>query len=61
MKYILLLMIGTAPPVSVGPFDTLMGCERAAGQVATLHNRLRTVCLDLKARPHTWNGKEIPK
>ena len=64
MNYVMVLItLGANPqPVTVGPFDTLMGCERAAGQVETLHARIRTTCLHLKARPHTWkDGKEIPK
>jgi len=60
MKYILIFTLLGYDPQQVGPFDTLMGCERAAGQVATL-GKVRTVCVSLTARPHTWNGKAIPK
>ena len=64
MKYILLWsVLGVVQP-EVGPFLNVFACEKAADQVKLLSaypKKTATVCIDLNAKPHHWNGKGIPK
>lgn len=63
--YILFVLIGMRSPVVVGPFDSLLSCEKAAAQVSAVSENgfrsVRTTCLNLNAKPQTWNGKELKK
>ena len=51
MKYFLLIFLaGPVPSVtSIGPFDDLFACEKAAGQVAVTSRKASTVCVSTKA------------
>ena len=60
--YVLILLFTTPLMVAtttVGPFDNLFACERAASQAVTLNPHSRSVCVNLKAKPHHWNGKKL--
>lgn len=64
MSYILVVYALSMPALQVGPFDNVFACEQAAAQIAaaTPYNKhAKTVCINLKAKPHHWNGKELPK
>ena len=61
MNYMLLFVIFHGPVNQLGPFDNVFACERALVQVQALHKIVKGVCINLKAKPHHWNGKEIPK
>lgn len=63
MKYMLILMLaGTdVPPQQIGPFDNVFACEQAVTQIRQAYVRSRAACINLNAKPHHWNGKELPK
>lgn len=63
MKYILVLMLaGTdVAPQQIGPFDNVFACEQAVSQVRLAYSRARAACVNINAKPHHWNGKEIKK
>ncbi len=67
MKYILVIFLIGQPPAQIGPFGNVFACEQAAAQVKQAHGgipvsqRPRTVCINLAAKPHHWNGKVVPK
>ena len=60
-QYILLLFLLDSPAVQVGPFDNVFACEAALAQVQVVRTRARGVCVNLKAKPHHWNGKQVGK
>lgn len=60
MNYILLIWMFGQPITQVGPFNALLACESAAGQVMVL-GRVRTVCVALDPKPLHWKGKALPK
>jgi len=56
----LLLVVGFAVPTQIGPFDNAFACEQAANQVRVVSPKhIRTACINLKAKPHHWNGKPL--
>lgn len=64
MKYVLLWSLLGIPQPQLGAFDNLFACEQAANQVRLLAQKpqqVRTVCINLAAKPHHWNGKAVPK
>lgn len=61
MNYVLLFVMLHFPPEQIGPFDSVHACELALTQVQTLTRKVNGVCINLKAKPHHWNGKELPK
>lgn len=61
MSYTLLVFMLSGPPTQIGPFDNVFACEMAANQIKTVRPKTASVCLNLKARPHHWNGKDLPK
>lgn len=66
MKYILLLFLTGQPMRQIGPFDNIFACEQAAEQARlassrAVSTRAGAVCINLKAKPHHWNGKDVPK
>ena len=64
MNYMLIVLFTGLMPTSIvaGPFKNVFACEKAAGQVALLDRRpSNSVCIHLNAKPHHWNGKELPK
>lgn len=64
MKYILILFWFqgvSGVPTTVGPFDNVFACEKALSQAQSTVKHLKGTCVDLNAKPHHWNGKELPK
>lgn len=63
MKYFLIWVAAHTIQPPIGPFDNLFACEKAADQVKLVAypKRSTTVCVNLNAKPHHWNGKAIPK
>lgn len=64
MKYMLIFAVFGFPPQQIGPFDNVFACEQAAAQVKLISpntKHTRTACINLNAKPHHWNGKEIKK
>jgi hypothetical protein len=61
MSY-LLIVIGFTVPLQIGPFGNVFACEQAGGQIKTIapvRKHVKTVCINLKANPHHWNGKPL--
>lgn len=61
MSYVLILAIGMYAPMQIQGFNNLHGCQQALSQIQTLQKGTRGVCVDLSAKPHHWNGKDIKK
>lgn len=64
MRYILVVFLLGESPAQIGPFDNIFACEQAAEQIklaSLATQRARGVCVNLKAKPHHWNGKPVPK
>lgn len=63
MNYYVLILLFTAPlgvvATTAGPFTNIFACELAASQAMTLNTRSRSVCVQLNANPHHWNGKRL--
>ncbi len=64
MNYILLLFLTGQPVQQVGPFDNIFACEKAAEQAKiasarAVSARAGVACVNLKAKPHHWNGKPL--
>lgn len=60
MKYILILFFA-GPPQQIGPFDNVFACNMALSQMQSTVKHVKGTCVDLNAKPHHWNGKEIKK
>ena len=60
MAYVL-IVIGLTTPLQIGPFGNVFACEQAAGQMKAVASTpyIKTVCVNLKANPHHWNGKPL--
>lgn len=64
MEYILVVFYLGLPPSQIGPFNNVFACEQAAEQIRMASSRVvsaraRTACINLKAKPHHWNGKSV--
>lgn len=62
MKYILVVFLLGEQPAQIGPFDNVFACEKAGEQVklaSLATQRARAVCINLKAKPHHWNGQPL--
>ena len=61
MNYILVVFMVSFPPEQIGPFNNVFACELAANQIKIVRPKTASVCVDLNAKPHHWNGKPVPK